>query len=257
MKTAICACIKNEHEYLKEWIEYHLTLGFDHIYLYEDFNSISHNDIVKQYCNVTLLPISIVINNNCIDSRQMDSVNYSLEKFKDLYDWIAFIDVDEFIRLESGITLHQLLNEYCEYDGIYLSWKMFGASNHIKKPNGGIQENYTIPELSINFCDFFGHKYLHKSIANLNKNPKFENIHSVMGGINMDGESFGKIGIYHTAWIDHYFTKSWEEWCNRILKRGDICKGVRRLSLFFSVNPSLKYLEQELYSSLNSCNVYR
>ena len=41
MKTAICTCIKNEQSYLKEWIDYHINLGFDHIYLYEE--SIDHH----------------------------------------------------------------------------------------------------------------------------------------------------------------------------------------------------------------------
>ena len=31
---SICAIIKNEHEYLKEWIDYHLNIGFDSIFLY-------------------------------------------------------------------------------------------------------------------------------------------------------------------------------------------------------------------------------
>lgn len=61
MKTAICTCIKDEQAYLKEWLDYHLSLGFDHIYLYEDDGSKPHNDIVKDYNNVTLLPMRIVM----------------------------------------------------------------------------------------------------------------------------------------------------------------------------------------------------
>ena len=38
-KTAICAILKNEHQYLDEWIRHHLDIGFDEIYLYEDFGS--------------------------------------------------------------------------------------------------------------------------------------------------------------------------------------------------------------------------
>ena len=41
-KTAICAILKNEHQYLDEWIRHHLDIGFDEIYLYEDFGSKSH-----------------------------------------------------------------------------------------------------------------------------------------------------------------------------------------------------------------------
>jgi hypothetical protein len=37
--------IKNEHQYLKEWIDYHLNLGIDAIYLAEDITSDSHKEI--------------------------------------------------------------------------------------------------------------------------------------------------------------------------------------------------------------------
>jgi hypothetical protein len=34
MKCCILTIIKNEHEYLDEWIRYHLDLGIDHIFIY-------------------------------------------------------------------------------------------------------------------------------------------------------------------------------------------------------------------------------
>lgn len=36
MRTAICAIAKNEQWYINDWIEYHLKLGIDHIYLYDN-----------------------------------------------------------------------------------------------------------------------------------------------------------------------------------------------------------------------------
>ena len=35
MKSCIFTVIKNEHEYLDEWIKYHLDLGIDHIFIFE------------------------------------------------------------------------------------------------------------------------------------------------------------------------------------------------------------------------------
>ena len=240
MKTAISTCIKNEQPYLKEWLDYHLGLGFDHIYLFEDFGSESHADIVADYEEVELLPMEVVLcEEDHIEGRQMKSVRYSLRYFKE-YDWIAFIDLDEFIRLDDGLTLHSFLEMYEDYSAVYLSWRMFGACGHIVKPQGSVQESYTTPELGVDFSKFLGSRWLHKSIANMRKNPYAENIHTIANGINMDGGAEGCTGIYHTAWIDHYFTKSWEEWCDRIFNRGDLCNGNRRLHLFFKTNPSLE-----------------
>jgi hypothetical protein len=49
MKTAICVLIKNEHDYLKEWVDYHLNLGIDEIFLFEDYDSLSHSQIINPY----------------------------------------------------------------------------------------------------------------------------------------------------------------------------------------------------------------
>jgi hypothetical protein len=47
MKTAIFVIIKDEQNYLDEWLDYHLNLGIDEIFLYEDYGSLSHSIITK------------------------------------------------------------------------------------------------------------------------------------------------------------------------------------------------------------------
>ena len=54
MNYAICVIIKDEHPYLAEWIEYNLKLGFNHIYIFEDYGSKSHKEITDKYDKVTL-----------------------------------------------------------------------------------------------------------------------------------------------------------------------------------------------------------
>ena len=49
MKTAIFVIIKDEVEYLDEWLSHHLELGIDEIFLYEDYGSKSHAAITEKY----------------------------------------------------------------------------------------------------------------------------------------------------------------------------------------------------------------
>ena len=51
---AICAIIKNEHRFLEEWIEWHFSIGFNAVHLFEDKGSDSHEDICNKYENVYL-----------------------------------------------------------------------------------------------------------------------------------------------------------------------------------------------------------
>ena len=45
----ILTIIKDEQEYLEEWIKYHLNLGINHIFILEDSNSTSHRYITDKY----------------------------------------------------------------------------------------------------------------------------------------------------------------------------------------------------------------
>ena len=55
MKSCILTVIKNEHQYLDEWIKYHLDLGINHIFIYEDIDSDSHKEICDKYGNMVSL----------------------------------------------------------------------------------------------------------------------------------------------------------------------------------------------------------
>jgi hypothetical protein len=122
MKTAICVIIKDENDYLDEWLEHHLSLGFDKIFLYEDYGSKSHLDIVKPYGDrVHLNSIDIIFNSsdpnkNVVNTGEVVQVQlfrYFPKIYKNDFDWILFNDLDEFLMLKQ--PLHELLEEYIEY----------------------------------------------------------------------------------------------------------------------------------------------
>ena len=88
---AICAIIKDEHRYLKEWLDYHLNIGINQIYLYEDTTSKTHSDIVKEYDNVYLQSIGEFIDlNKCLE-RQRDLYNRFMAVYQDSVDYAFFI----------------------------------------------------------------------------------------------------------------------------------------------------------------------
>ena len=54
LNLCICQLIKDEQQYIEEWIEYHHNLGFNKFYLIEDWNSSSHKEILQKYDYVEL-----------------------------------------------------------------------------------------------------------------------------------------------------------------------------------------------------------
>jgi len=81
MTSCILTVIKNEHEYLDEWIQYHLNLGIDHIFIFEDIDSDSHEEICKKYDKVTLDSVTAVLDEKSrIEAKEVKELNkYSVQ----------------------------------------------------------------------------------------------------------------------------------------------------------------------------------
>jgi hypothetical protein len=58
-------------------------------------------------------------------------------------NWIARIDIDEFIVLKQHRDINEFLEPYKEFGGVGINWRIFGTSGHIKKPEGLVRDNYT------------------------------------------------------------------------------------------------------------------
>lgn len=243
MKCCICAIIKNEHLYLKEWLDYHLSLGFSEVYLFEDYGSESHMDIVKDYPMVHLFPLCVSGMKEGNPNRQNDLYPWFCKIYKDQMDWCAFIDIDEFIVFEEGYTLESFLSEFQDlsFDGVTLYWKMYNANGHIERPKGTVFENYTT------IGDPYPEKwtrFFYKTIVNMHREVyHWINTHKPNNTCNTEFNRFDvRLWVnkktFRKAWINHYFTKSVEDYMVR-LNRGNITKNLRGWELFFNENPDM------------------
>ena len=87
MQTAVCAIAKLENNYIKEWVEYYLSIGFNKIILYDN-NDLDGEDLSS--------PLSGYIKSgqvDIIDARgkqgyQVEAYNDCYQKYNSLVDWI-------------------------------------------------------------------------------------------------------------------------------------------------------------------------
>lgn len=240
MKYLICSIIKNEHKYLAEWIEYHLSLGFDDIYLVEDYGSISHKEITDKYPNVHLTTCDnyfIVKRDYDIGIQRQIRVYHKFAYQHHNEGWCAFIDADEFIVLQDGYTLQDICTENEEYDGTALYWKVMSYTGHILSPNGALLDNYTDnshygimrPECFKSIMN------LHKYLDNITSVHKLGKIIDINGKETTFKTSRGSYTL-NKAYIKHYYTKSLEDWMSRFISRGDLLPGNRKVWQFYTVN---------------------
>lgn len=257
MKTIICAIIKNEERYIKEWADYHLnTIGIDRIFLFEDYDSRNHQYIFEDEPRVTINTLEnfgIPNHRNAMNQFELYKKFLIQCKNESQYDWIFFIDIDEFITFEDGYNLGKIEEEYKDIPTLLLSWMNYGANGHIKRPEGGVLENYTKPGV---VCESDS-QWAKKSLVNVKLCKGLKTIHIFKGNIDVEGNADEHADlIYKKIWLNHYFTKSWEDFCERMFNRGNMQNDFRTLDNFFACNPDMIDRDKELIESVRylHCN---
>lgn len=273
MHIGIFTIIKNEHEYLEEWLQYHLTTfpELSKIYVFDDPFSKPHKEICDKYnkvINTSLLSIYPEDEQESIRKgtfygkldrpRQIafmyDILNYL--KKDNFLDWVFYIDVDEFITLADGTKppLSKILNSYSMKEILVLSWKNYGANGYLTKPEGSVIENYT-KECPLYVGLNMASKSSSKLCFNLRKwNPDtvFTNHHiPIRARWCKTNFSINPADVvYDKIYIRHYITKSLDEFCRKIFIRGQFL-GSKHLRDFFSFNKDIKMNNPDVQEILN------
>jgi len=130
--SIISTQVKDENDYLDEWIDYHLGIGFDHIVIYDNESKVP----VKKRKHTTVIPEHRIFEGSAEDNCHNDTVR----NFES--NWIARIDIDEFIVLKQHNNINDLLEPYKDYGGLGINWRVFGTSGHVEKTEGLVKDNY-------------------------------------------------------------------------------------------------------------------
>jgi len=102
-KIALCLFIKDENDYLKEWLEYHRSIGIQHFFVYDNNSKIP---IVNTDSDVT-----VIVWKEDIVGKQSNAYYHCANNNKD-YRWIGFIDTDEFIIVDNIVDFLDNYNNY-------------------------------------------------------------------------------------------------------------------------------------------------
>jgi len=271
MTSCIFTVIKNEHKYLDEWIQYHLKLGINHIFIFEDYDSESHKEICNKYGNnVSLNNIFDILNNR--DKRRAKYLKSTkkgyihplyikkglsyLKRYSNFYDWCFAIDNDEFITLENN-DLNNTLLLYKDYDAFILSWKCYGANGLINKPD---YSKKSIIDIYTKECKnyYLGIKpqNLIKTCYNLKKYKEyyFGNTHNPSNECNWCNSIIEMNNnnnlTYKNIYLKHYITRSWEEYVWKIKKRGYMWGLDKTYDFFFNINPDMNIYKEQLIEQI-------
>ena len=233
IKICLCVIGKKENLYIKEYVNHYKQLGYNHIFLYDN-NDINSNErfstILKNEINNGFVTIIDYIGFRGNSGNAQREAYYDCYKNNNRkYDWLSFFDLDEYLILkQKNETIHQLLSNerYKNCFNIKINWLVFGAEKEVIY--------YENKPLNIRFkkplYDSYRNRHIKSTVRGKLKNywKKWDNPHSSLSRYRACSSS-GKFvdnktpfivpPDYKYALIKHFYTKSFEEFCNK-LKRG-------------------------------------
>lgn len=195
---------KDENRYLKEWVAFHRTQGYTKFYIYDNMSKIPVAETLIREIEDGLVEVTLWKDDkvgrhhramdNFLDRRDIETV------------WASLTDTDEF-AFGMSRPLSEVLRGKEMYDAIKLGWLCFGSSGHERRPEGLVIESYTKrgnPE------DIPGGK----SVIKFGKVRRMADCH------NPKGTSLTTLIDRDEAAINHYITRSREDWMDKVRRGG-------------------------------------
>lgn len=215
---AIVAIVKNEAPYLREWVNYYLSLGASHFFIYDNGSTDNTQEELEHFSDkVTYIKFPG-------SRKQLDAYNDALTHYGPLCHYMAFLDADEFIYVQDqNQNLLDLLFNYFSRDhvgGLAINWQVFGSSHLEKKPQGLLTDNYvyrseTNFEKNHHIKSIVNPKYTAGFIDNPHSPYYLPNYYAIdANGDQLTAPITDEVNN-DIIRINHYFTKSKEEFMQK------------------------------------------
>jgi len=259
--VAVCAIARNEDAYIVEWVEYYRKLGVSHIYIYDNntcetatmssLNKLPYVTVIPVYGEEGLRDIGY----------QVGAYTQAYREFGDLYGWMGFFDIDEFVVLDKRDIVEFLGNPY--YEGTHvvrLHWRYYGDNGCTRYSPRPVMERFKEPApVDVKYSNprVDENSYV-KSFVRTGYAEMQMDVHSprFFGSVCRNSKGFFGLPtkttepvILDNARVNHYGTKSIEEYIWRRMPGKDknvspngACNGRNaitakdRLDWFFNVN---------------------
>ncbi|WP_342150770.1 glycosyltransferase family 92 protein [Methylorubrum sp. SB2] len=215
--VSVVAIVKDEETYLEEWIAYHVAIGVEHFFIFDNDSTDNTRRLLRKY--ITLGLVTLI--DWPMKPGQIFAYNYAIKIFGHTSKWMALIDIDEFINVVDDVKINKFLEDFADYSQLLVPFLFYGSSGHILRPDGLVTQSYLHAEAEtdkvvkcivqpsrVAYADV--HQCFTTDRRTVNENRQIVN-----EGYRVEAASGKKISI------NHYYTKSMEEWIIKIRKGQD------------------------------------
>ena len=212
---SVVVIAKNEGEYFREWLEWHISKGVEKFYVYDNESTDNTKEVLKPYIEAGIVDYTYFPGYR----KQLAAYDDCLLKHRFDTRWLAVIDMDEFIVPLSTQNIPEYLKGLEEFPVVEINWLVYGSSGEKEKRSGGVMERFkkhSLPEHPLN-------KHV-KSIFNPQRVYGMTGCHEVA---RIDGKAVDSGGKkVKVSWrdrnpqhdlikINHYAVRSYEEFIEK------------------------------------------
>ncbi len=235
---AVAAIFKDEGKYLKEWLDYHLLAGVDHFFLYNNDSTDDYEKVLAPYVEKKL----VTLINFSGKGMQTPAYDNAIERFRFFCRYMTFIDLDEFIFPKNNQSISEVVDEILFQDeqaaALGINWQCFGSNGQKTADySRGVLERFTRRAqdnwIAVEGKNYAGNIYI-KTVMNPRWydyfiGPHYATYFQNLKSINADGRRTYMAGSHPISTdkivINHYYTKSKEEFFKKKMTRGWACSG--------------------------------
>jgi len=251
-ECSICLIIRDENEYLEEWLKWHIGQGVQHFYIYDHGSKQPVSEFIKALDSKITDMITVIDWSGSHDNAQPDAYNNCLRRFGKDNKWLGFIDADEHVRVKTGQKLPEFLKNYEDHAGLFAVWLTYHANGQKYKSNLPLRQRFQKITPVRTWSDRMGKVFVQPSRM---KDMYIHNGH-VQEGYRIVGEYKDKVpdgqiwkerATTELICVDHYYTKSYEEWLEKLQRGSCHAHYLRKYHEFFGYNPDMEYCREDSY----------
>jgi hypothetical protein len=212
---AIAAIIKNEAPYLAEWLEFHRMLGVQHVYLYDNGSTDNPGAVLAPFLRDGFASVVPWPSFDAARNAQHHAFAHAICAFGAEWQWMAFIDADEFLFPKRGDDLAEALRNHQRHSAISVRWTLFGTCGHKTPPSGGVLTNYTRRAIETRGKMLHGKIFRqHKSIVRPACVTHVKNAHTFL-----TADALPAFDISSELQLNHYYTRSLQDWQSKLARK--------------------------------------
>ena len=227
--VAICAIERNENPYAVEWVEHYKKLGVSRIFVYDNYfgSETPLADTLKDYVAEGFVEVIPVPDKPAAQCRAYEDC---YRKHGNEYAWIGFLDFDEYLRWNGRAKIGKMFSKYNDADCVLVNWRIMTDSGLVHYDPRPLKDRFkeVMPLDTKVKYDFPENNHVKCFVqGGLGEIHFAKNPHSPSDSIRCVN-SEGKIVpcsaftpyTHKVMRIDHYWTKTADEWRTNKLARG-------------------------------------